>query len=765
MDVQYHELPNIKEITRIDLRFSRSLALCDAVDRDKFFSFIGSFQGESTSGRQLVEIIIVDVYCDRVPPLNSVGINYPERLALCVPEDSKTLIEVLALRSDFPKLIHQNYVPQGSAPSLCLYNEAPLSVARTWTATSFLNRIQFWLEHSARGTLHGADQPPEQLFFNSPYELILPWNFEELLGNPSNKYCILEIRTRPDGKTLFLGDSSQAKDSNIPTTGTISVVNFNLTAILHGQIEFDFDTLGHIADNLLARNLDMIEALTQEIYCRVGSGIPIGNDDVGTVIMMHIPIKTNESEPPQRTVHRAYLLEDGILKLGEKLGVIFTSLPEANKERYYYRDQPIGPNDHHVQTEWRNEPVFPMEILKCIDRQAARAQSGIDSEGFQGTLIGVGALGSAMLDMLTRSGWGEWTVIDKDHIKPHNLVRHQADASMIGMPKAIAAQYHTNLVMQGASNCNAIHADACNLSEIKVMEALRLSKLIIDASTTLEYPRISSTLDDIGRHLSAFVTSDGNASVLLLEDTLRKKRLRTLEAQYYRGIISNEWGRTHLKSSLGLYRSGASCGDISSVMPYFKILGHAATLVEQITYLSSLDDAVIRIWSKDVATGAVSIQNIDAEEELKFILPNLDVFLDKGIQDRLFSFRKSYLPAETGGILVGYHDFNINAVVIVDALPAPSDSVSSSVSFERGLNGVIDAVAEANKRTSGIVGYIGEWHSHPTGCSTSPSSSDNSQLAYLAQGLLAEEGVPAIMLIVGDGDIRPIIRNTYEPSF
>ena len=91
-------------------------------------------------------------------------------------------------------------------------------------------------------------------------------------------------------------------------------------------------------------------------------------------------------------------------------------------------------------------------------------------------------------------------------------------------------------------------------------------------------------------------------------------------------------------------------------------------------------------------------------------------------------------------------------VVVVDALPAPMDSEASPGSFERGLEGVSDAVFEARRRTAGVVGYIGEWHSHPRGYGALPSGDDKFQLAYLTLGL-ALEGLPAVMLIVGDDEL------------
>ena len=52
-------------------------------------------------------------------------------------------------------------------------------------------------------------------------------------------------------------------------------------------------------------------------------------------------------------------------------------------------------------------------------------------------------------------------------------------------------------------------------------------------------------------------------------------------------------------------------------------------------------------------------------------------------------------------------------------------------------------------RTANIIGYVGEWHSHPPEASTKPSHDDFNLLTYLAQEL-NNDGFPALMLIVGE---------------
>lgn len=94
----YHELVNVTEVGSADaLTIPRARALLDAVQRQRDYSLIRLLR-HSADGAATLECLIVEVECDGIPPKNPVGIRYRERLALCVPNDPKRLIEVLALR-------------------------------------------------------------------------------------------------------------------------------------------------------------------------------------------------------------------------------------------------------------------------------------------------------------------------------------------------------------------------------------------------------------------------------------------------------------------------------------------------------------------------------------------------------------------------------------------------------------------------------------------------------------------------------------------
>lgn len=748
MPIEFHALANVSEVAAADLAIPRARALLDAVTRQRDFTVVQSLQ-RIADGKPSIECIVVDVECDGVPPKNPFGIDYRERLALRVPADHKQLIEVLALRTDFPILMHQNQGVPDEPASLCLYFEPAATVNRTWTPQNFLRRIQWWLEKSAEGSLHPADQPVENLFFATRFELVVPWNFPALRADPSLRFMIARGAERADGGfTWFMEPIPRNAAQKV---GTAAPIELQLAPVVHGFVERDPQTLGQLADILAKRGTNLVPALHDALQLRAGdAGTPASADDKFTVILLHIPVLRTGGTDPVAVSHRAFVVLTGALELGVAIGALLLH------EKRYYKDV----LNTQPPSTWRDQVICPMDVLSLNDAAAARRQSGLSDAGPNGVLIGAGSLGSAMLNLWGRSGWGAWTVIDNDHIKPHNLSRHAAYVQHIGQYKAaVAAELH-DAAAHGASKVTPICADASDFTNAPVASALNSSALVVDASTTLEYPRAASAADAFARHISAFVTPSGNASVMLVEDTGRAIRLRSLEAQYYRAVIQSDWGADHLTGNGRSFWSGASCRDISMVMPYSLVMGHASTLAEQIQVASASPDASIRVWQRDVARGAVAVHDVQPATERRMQLGEFDLFIDAGAEAQLRDLRASGLPNETGGVLLGYYDFNIKAVVVVTCLTAPPDSTASQGAFKRGIAGLADAVNEASRRTAGIVGYIGEWHSHPRGQAATPSRDDFVQLVHLALGM-SDDGLPAVQLIVGEGDMQ-VLQGTVR---
>jgi integrative and conjugative element protein (TIGR02256 family) len=741
MPEKYREIPNTTEISGIDgLNIPRARHLAEAIEGHPHFSIVSLCKRTGPN----TEVIVIDVETDKVPPKNPYGIEYRERLGLLVSEDTKQLIDVRCLRENFPVLPHQNLIKLGDAPSLCLYFEPPIAVSRTWTPQNFLQRIQWWLYQTARGELHPADQPVENLFFATRYELVIPWNFDELRKKDSyQRFIVTALPTRPDESTTFMLEPVATGDK--PPEKCTTLIELTLPPIVSGVVEGDPASLGELDDVLKMRGIDLFQPLREILTQRVGTtGVLSSSDEPFTIILLNIPVSRTKDAPPVATSRRAILIPVGQFKIGADIGALF-----SHEGKYF---SAAGLLNVMPATAWRDQDIFPVDVLRENDAAAARQQSGVHDEGPQGLLVGAGSLGSAMLNLWTRCGWGKWTILDKDHVKPHNLSRHAAYNYQIGYTK-VQAVAELQAAIFSDTEISGVFGDACDFAKPEVFVALKSGTLVIDASTTLEYPRLASTLDDLPRHISVFITPTANAGVLLAEDAGRTKRLRTLEAQYYRSLINNDWGAKHLEGNLSTFWSGASCRDISAIIPYSRITAQASTLAEQVRLTASGDTAIIRVWERDPETGGVKVYDVENYPEHRKEHLGLNVYIDTGVEHQLRALRSSNLPNETGGVLLGYYDFNINAAVVVCGLPAPPDSKSSLVSFERGTSGLVDAVNEATRRTAGVVGYIGEWHSHPRGHSASPSGDDIIQLVHLSFGM-ANDGLPALQLIVGEQDFQ-----------
>jgi integrative and conjugative element protein (TIGR02256 family) len=300
--------------------------------------------------------------------------------------------------------------------------------------------------------------------------------------------------------------------------------------------------------------------------------------------------------------------------------------------------------------------------------------------------------------------------------------------------------YQVDSISEKASN----KSDACKV-------AFKSASLLIDTTTTLEVPRDLSVDDSVPRIATAFITPSGLDSVLLLESQDRSIRVSCLEAQYYRAILNEPFGEKHLLGHRGDILVGAGCRDISSVISNELVRLHGATLARQIRTLVSKQEARIMIWSLNDESGAIQAKQIRVEEPVEISLSGWKVYWDAGLRSKLRGLRMASLPSETGGVLLGYHDMKLKTVHLVEALPAPADSLASKTGFTRGTAGLEDSIRKAASKTANVVNYVGEWHSHPKNSSSSPSLTDFKLFAHMGM-MMAQDGVPVAMGIIGERD-------------
>nr|VFK57006.1 MAG: ThiF family protein [Candidatus Kentron sp. TUN]VFK59865.1 MAG: ThiF family protein [Candidatus Kentron sp. TUN]VFK64902.1 MAG: ThiF family protein [Candidatus Kentron sp. TUN] len=720
------------------------------------------FESDEEGGvsKNSADIIVVECCDGTVPSRNPVGIKPRERLALVYRPGAHRPYEARALRGDFPVTSHQNHVNKGEPADLCLYFEPWSAVERSWTPQRFLARILWWLRETAQGTLHRADQAVEQLYFDSGIEIVLPPDFSEKIDKLDQllyleaSSCGIDKSVIPRVVRGFFADAEVArKAQNIPFADPLLV---SVDPVIHGMIERHPWTLGELHDQLAGRDSGLLASLNAAIKKTVSSeGIEIPKEKRSTLLILGIPMRREAGGDVERREIRGFEVAIALSKLGEASGVLFK---DENKRRAYREVNlfPVNGSIGQTQTEtWCDIPILPIKISTSVTRNNVRRASGLSEEHseFQGVLAGVGALGGHLADIWSREGWGNWCLVDDDILKPHNIVRHVGKDIHVGCSKAVVVSGFINMnFAPDYSKALGIHAKITDTTNKDVQQAISSASLLVDATTTLEAPRDLSILDSTPRAASVFLTPSGASSVLLLEDEKRCMRLLNLEAQYYRALLNNDWGKKHLEGHFGGIQVGGGCRDVSFVLSNELIHLHAATLARQVRILSARPDACIRTWELDDKTGALAAHEVPISEPVSLRIDEWRIIWDENLRKKLYDIRAEKLPNETGGILLGYFDQKLKSIHVVDALPAPLDSDASTSGFTRGISGLNDALGECALRTANIVGYVGEWHSHPKYASSRPSTRDIELLAYLAQEM-ATDGLPALMAIVGENNI------------
>ncbi|MFZ2725841.1 MAG: ThiF family adenylyltransferase [Methylococcaceae bacterium] len=689
-----------------------------------------------------IEHLIVDVTADIIQyPKND--INYTECLCLSFYESDNLQPSIKALRKSFPSVIHTNLTPLSSPKSLCIYNENWHTVQLTWTAMNFLNRISYWLAQTSRDTLHFEDQPLEPLLINPRYKVVI----SEHLFNKQDECLVVAENIYDNGKSgVLILNSIEIKNTQGLREHLIKK-GFNLFYALplkgqpqqHGIIHNSPNTLNELNDFLKKAQIDLLSELRKQIKKLYQDGNKNSFENDFIIVLLELPkLRNKNSNTAEVSDYKAFLigkikdvgLDIGVLIEQPSQGIVLNILLDCKK------------NGEQTAIELL-EPILSITPSISADFNSIIA-SDLDH---QFAMIGAGALGSQILQHFVRMGYGQWLIIDDDDFLPHNVARHILNKNAIGWNKAEALSHVLNNVFDSETvksiSDNFLTLNANQLEQINKVEA------IIDVSTSLPVARKLALETKINaRKLSVFVTPSGNDSVLLCEDSQEKITLDVLEAQYYRALINEPRLFNHLNGSQGTIRYGGGCREISSRIPQDSIALHASILSKQIRKSLAENKARISVWIANNDDGSVNSINIPIEQIIVKNKNGWIIIYDKGFVEKIKTLRESKLPNETGGVLIGFFDTQRKRAYIVDTLKSPKDSIETDSSYIRGKDGLADEVKKVQTLTANIVDFMGEWHSHPNSANISPSEDDKNLLEH-HKALMRNDGLPAIILIVG----------------
>ena len=644
---------------------------------------------------------------------------------------------VLCLRDDFPDTPHQNWVPSGMPCALCI-DDRPWDEARL-TATGFdiLRRIQIWLSKTARGDLHDVAQPPEPLFFGSPLKLVIPPT--ALVG--AQEPAELVGFVREDNQCLILTREAQVSDG----APTLLVLGFQAQPQGIARLRHAPRTVEALASELNRCGIHLYD----ELRCRLKTWAGLEESNVRRLttrlaIVVAFPVEGKQQR--QTNDIRAFVTLETAGEIGVSLGVLHANQSDVGDNRAYIIAIPAGP------TMGQDLTVDPAEVHFGLNRDFAAMVSGKAAPDLRRViLVGAGSLGSQLSLNMAREGAFAWTVVDGDDLLPHNLVRHALFAEDIGLQKANALAYRLGALLNDsvpAIKCDVLRppADVCSRLDAAFDEA----DIIFDASASVAVSRHLSDLPDTdARRICGFFSPSGNSVVLLMENVDRTITLRDLEAQYFRIVLSDPRLAGHLDVEGSGVRVSGSCRALTNRIPASNAALLSALAARGAIQGLGSDGAAVSIWTL-TTKGEVQLIRREGTPVARIQAGEWAVVYDDGITREIAELREGKLPRETGGVLLGIVDMAARSVHMVHALPEPEDSRGSETGFERGIVDLCEQVSRATSATMHHVRYIGEWHSHPEGASSTPSATDLKQVTWLAQEL-KEEGLPGVIAISAEG--------------
>lgn len=717
-------------ISYIELQFPKAREMAVAVQHAVYASLVECRRNDSGK-----EIVVFDVEVE-LAQRRACDIRRVEQIALVFSDGGETrLPEVLALRSDFPKVPHLNFRDQEYPRSLCIFDDPPEEVKLHWSAPRVVERIRQWLALTAKGTLHLNDQPLEPLLPGSLCQLVVP---HDLFTAVSGSEILVVGKPIDSGHGIKTFIATRVEEKKTQPDGFGCVVTpIVAQPQLHGIIAAVPQNLSELHDFLNVGGVDLIGELRKRLKIWKAQSSSIV--EATLILIVWLPKQRDATASPETSDLRAFLTTIPIRKIGVEIGI------------WGDVDGVLG--DLIPLDETKAGQQVSLTLLNphwAFSREQAVEFSGFESEHeMKLVLVGVGALGSQMFMNLVRMGYGQWTLIDDDFLLPHNLGRHALTETFIGFPKAQALAFVANGMLGGEPVAHGVVANVLDTSDETVKEFAE-AQMIIDVSTSIPAARhLTHDVESSARRVSLFLNPKATDLVVLSEDQQRTVPLDMIEMQYYRHLLHEPALVHHLRRNDERLRYAASCRDISASIPQELVALHAALGSRAVRTIASTEDACATVLSCNPNDLTVAHYRIPLASAIAHKFGEWTLYTDEWFIKKVFAARASKLPNETGGVLLGSYDMQRKIIYLVDTIPSPPDSQEWPTMYIRGYEGLGQELDRVARITANQLTYAGEWHSHPADVECKPSRDDQKAFECLSE-VMELDGLPPLMLIVGD---------------
>jgi len=264
------------------------------------------------------DCIVIEVEVER-GQVTSCDIKSQERIAIIFPNDGNSFPEVLALRSDFPQVPHLNLRLEEKPCSLCLYDEKYEDIILSWTPIIFIERIRKWLTLTAKGELHANDQSLEPLLFESPYNLIIPFDLFNCTGG---SYENLIVRKIPYKDRSFTFVAERLKDiQKFPNETENVAITIQGSPQTHGIINRLPTNIKDLHEFLLKAEINLLNELRTRLPEIKNSSNTVAILKSHLILIINLPKKRTDTGPIETTDLWAFIIDGSLEEVGIGIGI------------------------------------------------------------------------------------------------------------------------------------------------------------------------------------------------------------------------------------------------------------------------------------------------------------------------------------------------------------------------------------------------------------------------------------------------------------
>jgi Prokaryotic E2 family A/ThiF family/Prokaryotic homologs of the JAB domain len=381
--------------------------------------------------------------------------------------------------------------------------------------------------------------------------------------------------------------------------------------------------------------------------------------------------------------------------------------------------------------------------------------------------IGGGSLGSKIILHNARSGSCQIGICDYDILLEHNLSRHTLFSDHIGEIKSQSLEAELDKMFEFTQG-KSIKAYPVPVHFLNTSVFNNYSWLV-DSTASLNVRNwlIQKEFEQQINIAKCELVDEGKIGLLYIEGESRNPRVDDLaNLAHFRALkfpFLEKWRRNDAVRDIQTLEIGLGCSSTTVVTADNSISAHAAMFSQVLhseservniqknglLYIQTISNVGIpETFSKHEIVSPFSIHQCCSGS-------GWEVRMMGGLKDRLLSQCKQNSPNETGGILLGVCNYKTQTIHIYDIWNAPPKSKGTPGSFIRSKNGLKSKVDLIKERTGEMIGYIGEWHTHPMNLNQLSQQDIDTVNELIPINRLSP--IPTLSLIVTKTNLLPFI--------